>query len=153
MFASTKKQKMIKNFLSYPTAVCVIKMMLLVLITLHSLSLVALLFLNQNPFDFLWGGYIADKSTFIKLEFFALFFSGAMFSIFQYYINTKKEQWKKVLWWFVLLFAIYFSFNIMGNLLARTWTEKIMAIPTFVLAVAFWRIVTEKEASKQRIQL
>jgi hypothetical protein len=98
------------------------------------------------PGNIVWGGAL-DKNTVIKYEIIALIIT--VFLLFNAivkagYINNKiLKKITKVIIWFMV---VYFAFMIVGNLVAKTLTEKVIFIPLSALMfISSLRLAIEKD--------
>ncbi|MHB0756266.1 hypothetical protein [Polaribacter sp. M15] len=99
-----------------------------------------LVFFQIIPYTIVWGGKIKSISEMYILEGVALLimlFIGAVVSMESRLVKTifTAKTIKRIL----LIFAVFFILNTIGNLLAETIIEKCQAIVTLYLAIVFYK--------------
>jgi len=99
-----------------------------------------LVFFQIIPYTIVWGGKIKSISEMYILEGVALLimlFIGAVVSMESRLVKTifTAQTIKRIL----LIFAVFFILNTIGNLLAETIIEKCQAIVTLYLAIVFYK--------------
>lgn len=98
---------------------------LLMLALFHVLAVLGIV-----PINMVWGGNLDKRDEFIKFEIFALaltllfLFTAAIFAGF-----IRNPFLVKAAEVFIWLMTVYFFFNIIGNIFAKTVIEKIIFIP------------------------
>jgi len=135
----------LKKLVSYKTAskICVISYGILLIF--HLFLIIGGGFLDFIPIDIVWGGSIASKDQFIKLEMISL--AVLILCLFITLIKARYLKLAKLypvshyaMW---LLFA-YFLFNTLGNIMAKTLFENAMAIIAITLSLSTLRLALEK---------
>jgi len=115
--------------------------LLILLVIMHALILLQIL-----PTNFVWGAKTTDLAEINKLETIALITSLVFLSIFilkMNLLNNGKSQ--KVINIFIWLMFVWFTFNIVGNILSSSAVEKIIFISvSIILSLASLRLALEK---------
>lgn len=130
-----------KRLINAKTAATVIIIVLLLLFLMNIGILSGLL-----PFTMVWGGNVASRSDMIMLELITIFVLILFIVITVIKLkNLEKQTKSKIsnigLW----IMFIYFSFNIIGNLAAKTSTETLIFTPvSIILALFSFRLILEK---------
>ena len=132
---------MFKNLISPQLAVKTAVIIFGLLVLFHALILLGVL-----PNSFVWGAKTTDAAEIAKLETVALIMS-LFFLIFfllkKYLMKNGRSQ--KAINIFLWIMFIWFTFNIIGNILSSSTIEKIIFIPvSIVLSLASLRLAIEK---------
>lgn len=111
----------------------------LIIIVFYCIFHVLVLF-QIIPYNLVWGGKIKSISEMYILEGVALLiilFIGAVLSMKSRLVKPifTAKTIKRIL----LIFAVFFILNTIGNLLAETIIEKYQAIVTLYLAIVFYK--------------
>ncbi len=130
-----------KKLLSKKAAGIILIASLIFLMLFHFLVVIKVL-----PGDVVWGGTL-DENSVMKYEIISLFITGFLLLIAILkagYINSiLLKKIANVLIWFMV---IYFAFMILGNLTAKTLTEKVIFIPlSFLMFVSSLRLAIGKD--------
>lgn len=131
-----------KNLISASAAGTVVLILLAGLLLLHIFILAGVI-----SFDLVWGGNIEYKHEMIRLEIFALVTTVLFILITSYklkYLKYKRNS--KLINLGIWIMFIYFTLNIVGNILAKTGAERQIFIPVSILLSLFsFRLVLEKK--------
>lgn len=110
---------------------------LLMLALFHVLAVLGIV-----PINMVWGGNLDKRDEFIKFEIFALsltllfLFTAAIFAGF-----IRNPFLVKAAGVFIWLMSVYFFFNIIGNVFAKTAIEKVVFIPlSLILFISSLRL-------------
>jgi hypothetical protein len=138
------------NRISFPLAARVNIGIFGCLILFHLGIVAGILFFNDVPTDFLWGGRIQSKEQFILFEGVSLFVQAICL-----FLTLIKAEYLRLgrlaniahvgMW---VLFAI-FALNTVGNILAKTTFEKSFTVVTIILALFSLRLAIEKNGDKE----
>ncbi len=104
-----------------------------------------LILLQVIPLNIVWGGKIESINTIYVLE-------GLAFVIMSFLVMVlimknriiKPIFGEKTIKRILLVFAVFFALNTVGNLLAETYTEKAQAIVTLYLSVILFKVSKQK---------
>lgn len=112
---------------------------LLVIVVGYCIVHLSILF-RMVPHNIVWGGKIQSVETLYALEGPALammLFLGAVLAMKNRMIRPifTDKAIKRILW----IFAVFFIFSTVGNLLAKTLIERIQAIISFFLAFTLFK--------------
>jgi hypothetical protein len=114
-------------------------------ILFHLSVVIGIVAFNFAPVDFLWGGRMETKEQLLGFEFISL----VIMSLCLFIVLIKSEVVKLpglmkaaviAIW---ILFILFFL-NTIGNFFAKTTFERILAIPTGILAILCLRLALEK---------
>lgn len=130
-----------KNLLSKKSAGIILIASLIFLMLFHLLVAIQVL-----PGDIVWGGTL-DENAVVQYELIAILITGFLlffaYAKAGYISNNIIKKIANVLIW---LMVVYFAFMILGNLTAKTWTEKIIFIPLSALMfISSLKLAIEKE--------
>lgn len=132
---------MFKNLISPKLAVNTATTILGLLALFHILILLGVL-----PNTFVWGAKTTNASEIAKLETVALIMSLLFLPFFllkKYLMNKGSSQ--KLINIFMWIMFIWFTFNIVGNILSLSTIEKVIFIPvSIILSLASLRLAIEK---------
>ena len=132
---------MFKKLISPQLAVNTAIVALALLALFHVLILLGVL-----PNSFIWGAKTTDAAEIAKLETVALIMSLFFLSFFllkKYLMNKGNSQ--KVINIFMWIMFIWFTFNIIGNILSSSTIEKVIFIPvSILLSLVSFRLAIEK---------
>jgi hypothetical protein len=130
-----------KKLLSKKVAGIILITSLIFLMTFHLLVATKIL-----PGDIVWGGAM-DEDSMVTYEIVAFIITGFLLffaTVKVGYANNKTI--KKIANVFIWIMVVYFAFMIMGNLAAKTLTEKVIFIPLSILMFASsFRLAIEKD--------
>jgi len=120
------------------------KILLSVILLLFMVHLAILL--QILPYNIVWGGKlnsVAEMYFFETVSALITLIFGFVVAIKANVINIKlpKNIVQSVLW----IFFFFFILNTIGNLLAKTYTEKIFSIVTIVFVLLLWKLLKSKE--------
>ena len=105
-----------------------------------------LILLGVLPNSFVWGAKTTDAAEIAKLETVALIMSLIFLSFFlikKYLMNKGNSQ--KTINIFMWIMFIWFTFNIIGNILSSSTIEKVIFIPvSIILSLVSWRLALQK---------
>jgi hypothetical protein len=129
------------KIVSAKTAGTVILILLAGLLILHIFILAGIL-----SFDLVWGGNIEFKSDMIKLELVALITTLLFLMTTTYKLKyLRKEMNSNIINIGIWIMFIYFTLNIVGNLVAKTGGERMIFTPVSILLSLFsLRLALEK---------
>jgi hypothetical protein len=95
--------------------------------------------LSVVPLNYVWGGRLTTKSQLIPMEAITLlvnaFIIWAIGMRAGYFSAKLKQSTLRIV---MLLLGFVMTLNTLGNLVAKTNTEKFLAIPTLIGAVCFF---------------
>lgn len=99
------------------------------------------------PFNIVWGGKIRSIETILIFEgiaFLIMSFLGVVLAMKNRIVKPffKDKTIKRIL----LIFAVFFILNTIGNLLAETNIEKIQAVLTLYLAIVLFKVSKQKQS-------
>tara|TARA_R110002124_G_scaffold138576_6_gene302142 strand:- start:71833 stop:72204 length:372 start_codon:yes stop_codon:yes gene_type:complete len=99
------------------------------------------------PFNIVWGGRIRSIETILIFEGIALLimsFLGVVLAMKNRIVKPifKDKTIKRIL----LIFAVFFILNTIGNLLAETNIEKIQAVLTLYLTIVLFKASKQKQS-------
>ncbi|WP_236972625.1 hypothetical protein [Membranihabitans marinus] len=138
-----------KKILSYQRAIKSCLAILGLLVCFHLSILIAMIFFDFLPLDFLWGGRLKTYSELRNFEIISLLVSLLFFVLV--WMRSRGEKYRKYQRYLkVAMFVLsgYFCLNTLGNLLAVTHFERIFSVVTLVLALLLWRIAIEPIPTK-----
>lgn len=99
------------------------------------------------PYDIVWAGKLKSTQEMYQFETVSLIIN--FFLIFVILVNAEIIKLKinrKVIWVIILIFAVLFALNTIGNLTAQSNIEKYTATPiTFILFILMWRLLLKKD--------
>jgi hypothetical protein len=129
-----------KKLISKKTAGIILISSLIFLMIFHLLVAV-----NFLPHDIVWGGTL-DENSVVQYEIIGLLITGFLLFIAAikagYVNNILLKKIANVLIW---IMVVYFAFMILGNMTAKTLTEKIIFIPLSALMfISSLRLAIEK---------
>jgi hypothetical protein len=108
--------------------------------------------LDIVPLKYVWGGRLTDKSQLIPMEVITLVVNAFIIWVVGMragYFQPKFTQ--SVLRIVMLVLAVIMALNTLGNLVAKTNTEKYFAILTFISTLCFiylYRVKPQNQSSK-----
>jgi hypothetical protein len=117
------------------------------------LSVILLLFIGHLaillqilPYNIVWGGKLKSVAEMYFFEIVSALITlvfGFVVAIKANVINIKlpKNILQSVLWFFFFFFIL----NTIGNLLSKTYTEKLFSIVTMVFVLLLWKLLKSKE--------
>ncbi len=106
-----------------------------------------LIFTEQIPYDKVWSGKLNTVEEMKSIEIFSILLNSFMLIIFIVkYKQLKKEKETKFINILIWIFAIFFMFNTVGNLFAKSMAELILGtFFSLTLAVLCFFIVKKKK--------
>ncbi|HPJ54455.1 MAG: hypothetical protein KDB87_10625 [Flavobacteriales bacterium] len=112
----------------------------LVLAVFHLIVVVGILAFDHEPVYLLWGGRV-EPGQLLKFELFALIVNAACIGLVllasgRIGSGTAERVGRWLMWPLMVLFIL----NTVGNLLATSWFERIMAAVTVLLALLCLRL-------------
>ena len=131
-----------KKLISQRQAINIMIALLAAVLVFHALVLTGVI-----PYDIVWAGKISTAAEMRKLEVVSILVNA--FAIFILVLKTDYIKHKvpvKILNVIILLLAVLFSLNTIGNLFAKSGFELYFFTPlTFILSVLCLRIVIDKK--------
>ena len=125
------------------------KVALLIIFSILGIVLIChfLIFTEQIPYDKVWSGKLTTVEEMKSIEIFSILLNSFMLIIFFVkYKQLKKEKETKIINILIWIFAIFFMFNTLGNLCAKSTTEFILGtIFSLTLAILCFFIVKRKK--------
>lgn len=130
------------NLLPFRIAVYIALTQLILLIIFHLLIMAEVL-----PYTEVWGGHLEDINHMKRFELVSILINAFQFFVIGIKAKYIKLNISRVFINFILwLFVVMFCMNTIGNLFAKTMTERIIFTPvTIIMAVSCLRIVKEKD--------
>ncbi|CAJ1457282.1 unnamed protein product [Effrenium voratum] len=125
------------DYMSFTTAYRVLLGLLSLVSVFHVLILCSVI-----PYKYVWGGRLESREEMLRMESVSLSLNLAMLCL----ILVRAGVWvapcpELLLRICCCLCSLLFAVNTVGNFLAKTWLEKVLAAPlTFVASVAFFRL-------------
>jgi hypothetical protein len=134
-----------KSLISFNRAISASLVILGLTVLFHVAVLIAIIFLDYAPVDYLWGGQLQTEEQLLQFELISLFISSLFFLLLlvrSHRIAAPRLMTvsKIAMWIMFMLFAL----NTVGNIMAKTDFEKYFAIITGLLAFLSLRIALEK---------
>jgi hypothetical protein len=111
-----------------------------------------LIFTELIPYDKVWSGKLNTVEEMNSIELFSILLNSFMLIIFFVkYKQLKKEKETKIIDILIWIFAIFFAFNTVGNLFAKSMTELILGtFFSLTLAILCFFIVKKKKTKAQQ---
>jgi len=135
-----------KKLISQKQAINLMIALLTAVLVFHTLVLTGVI-----PYGIVWAGKISNEADMRKLEVVSILVNA--FAILILFLKAGYIQNKipvKILNAIILLFAVVFSLNTIGNLFAKSSFELYFFAPlTFILAVLCLRIVIETKPKQE----
>lgn len=115
--------------------------MLLMVTVFHFLIVVKLI-----SYDIAWGGRLKNDTEMYTFEAISIFINLSLISIVSIKGNYLKLRVnEKVINGILWIFFILFIFNTIGNLLAKSYSEKLFAVFTLILALLIWNVLKKNK--------
>ncbi|MBW4362034.1 hypothetical protein [Flavobacterium taihuense] len=114
--------------------------MLLMVTVFHFFIMVKLI-----PYDIAWGGRLTNDTEMYGFEAISIFINLFLISVLSIRANYLKFRVNKkvinsILWIFFFLFIL----NTIGNLSAKSYSEKLFSVFTLILALLIWNVLKKK---------
>ena len=133
--------------ISIEKTLTILKIVFSVFMVFHIAIIISIIFLDIIPVDYLWGGQLKTKGELFIFELISSWIQTICLLYVLWYKKyfSEKTTGKIIAW---ILFII-FSFNTVGNILAKTLFEKIIFTPvTLCLSLLMLRIALTKKTEK-----
>ena len=129
-----------RHLIHFRTAATWAFRLFLMLAVFHLVVVVGILAFDHEPVDLLWGGRV-EPGQLLKFELFALIVNAACIGLVllasgRIGSGTAERVGRWLMWPLMVLFIL----NTVGNLLAASWFERIMAAVTVLLALLCLRL-------------
>ena len=129
-----------RHLIHFRTAATWAFRLFLMLAVFHLVVVVGILAFDHEPVDLLWGGRV-EPGQLLEFELFALIVNAACIGLVllasgRIGSGTAQRIGRWLMWPLVVLFIL----NTVGNLLATSWFERIMAAVTVLLALLCLRL-------------
>ena len=133
--------------ISIEKTLTILKIGFSVFMVFHIAIIISIIFLDVIPVDYLWGGQLKTKDELFIFELISILVQTiCLLYVLLYKKYFSEKTTGKIIAW--ILFII-FSFNTVGNILAKTLFEKILFTPvTLCLSLLMLRIVLIKKTEK-----
>ena len=116
------------------------------LLLFHLAIVVGIAFFDYVPLDYLWGGRMETRDQLLVFE--IISFIVSLICLLLTLIKTdylRIPKLKKIAHFGMWILFILFSFNTVGNILAKTNFERIFGVLTIMLAIFSLRLALETE--------
>ena len=134
--------------ISIEKTLTILKIVFSVFMVFHIAITISIIFLDIIPVDYLWGGQLKTKGELFMFELISILVQTiCLLYVLLYKKYFSEKAAGKVIAW--ILFII-FSFNTVGNILAKTLFEKIIFTPvTLCLSLLMLRIALTKKKTEK----
>lgn len=133
--------------ISIEKTLTILKIVFSVFMVFHIAIIISIIFLDIIPVDYLWGGQLKTKDELFIFELISILIQTiCLLYVLLYKKYFSEKAVGRIIAW--ILFII-FSFNTVGNILAKTLFEKIVFTPvTLCLSLLMLRIALKKKNEK-----
>ena len=133
--------------ISIEKTLTILKIVFSVFMVFHIAITISIIFLDIIPVDYLWGGQLKTKGELFIFELISILVQTiCLLYVLLYKKYFSEKTTGKVIAW--ILFII-FSFNTVGNILAKTLFEKIIFTPvTLCLSLLMLQGLSMKKGSE-----
>ena len=135
--------------ISIEKTLTILKIVFSVFMVFHIAIIISIIFLDIIPVDYLWGGQLKTKDELFIFELISILIQTiCLLYVLLYKKYFSEKAVGRIIAW--ILFII-FSFNTVGNILAKTLFEKIIFTPvTLCLSLLMLRIALTKKRPRNK---
>ena len=107
------------------------------------------MFFEIDPSSYVWGGRAESPEALLRLEWPALVFSILFFIVILMRAKAKALNTRRMVKVLLWAMVVFFLLSALGNILAKSWFEKIFAVVALILAYLSFKLAMGPQPSKE----